>query len=240
MIGAVYDGNDFVGCYRLPVWMPHVHSLIFRCNWVDQGWGDRKGLLAVVAYPSVDAEQLPENIPANDSRYPRVWSVGGRGRLVYITRQFVPHHRDALRITLPRPKPGESFFLFALAGGGGGHEIHISDVTLQTIVFDKEDRSISKTFLAMNAAGFLTRNHPTSFGLDLLGTVIEMLLQNRSSDETSNPVCAHLVKLLEENGFSISLDSLRALEEIRKSFESEKSMEDIDFTDNERPISWIR
>ena len=220
LMGEVRNGDDFVRWYRLPVWMPRVHSLFLKCNWVDQGWGNRKSRLAVVAFPSREWGQVPARIGD-----PSAW---GGGRLVYMIPQDAPHQRETLRVTLPRPKQGESFFLFARAGGGGGHSINSSDVALQTIIFDKEDRCTSKTFKAMNAAGFLAKNHPTGFGLDLLGTVTKMLLHNQLSNVSSNPFCAQLVGLLEENGFSVSLDSLYALEEIRQGWESEKALDAAD------------
>uniref|UniRef100_A0A7S3L5C1 F-box domain-containing protein n=1 Tax=Amphora coffeiformis TaxID=265554 RepID=A0A7S3L5C1_9STRA len=228
LIGGIRNGDDFVRWYRLPIWMPRVHSLILKCNWADQGWGNRKGRLAVVAFSQLESGQVPPaRIPAHhDTDQPAAW---GGGRLVYLTPQDAPHQREALRATIPHPTQGESFFVFARAGGGGGHEIRVSDVSLQTIIFDKEDRCTSKTFKAMNAAGFLEKNHPTGFGLDLLGIVIKMLLDNHPPNVRSNPLCAKLLSLLEDNGFSVTLDSLIALEEIRHGWESEKALGAINF-----------
>ena len=51
-----------------------------------------------------------------------------------------------------KPKRDESYHLWYAVGGGGGHSLHLSNVTIQTLVFDDSSHSFAKAsnFLAEN------------------------------------------------------------------------------------------
>ena len=225
--GEIENGDDFVLCYPLPVWSTsRVHSILFSCQWRDQGWGNRKSRLAVVAFSQSMFVAEQDQIPFRIDRH-HLW---GGGRLVYITPTDAPHGVQSLRFALPCPREKEVYMLYNRAGGGGGHQIRISDVTLQTFIFDNEDRSFSNTFRALKEAGVLRSDDQALLGLKLVSSSTRMLLCNNlllHQHPAQNAHCTELMALLKEYGFRVDENSVRALDEIRHFQSAEQAFRNI-------------
>lgn len=203
--GGVWDGMEFVKLCRLPVWMmPRAHSLILSCQWRDQGWGNRKSRLAVVAFPSTAFQQ--DIIPPRITGKSLPW---GGGRLVYLSPTDAPHQLVPLRVTLPitRPKENEGYVLFARAGNGGGHSVEIRDISLRSVIFDEEDRTVSKVFQALHRVGFFASPSPPSV----------------SNDQSS--MHATIVARLQSSGYFPDSKSVQSLEEISEWLVAEHRMD---------------
>ena len=97
------------------------HSVLLKCRWQDQGWGNRKGMLSVVA----EGGTAP-----ND--YTR-WS-----EKVLAGAEPAPHDQQPLALSFRAPEGAElpPCKLFARAGGGGGHSLTVSQLCVRALVFE--------------------------------------------------------------------------------------------------------
>ncbi len=80
------------------------HTITLETYWRDQGWGNRKGTLFIVANESTSS-----NVDFSS------------GRLVH-TSPIADHSIQRLRMTF-RPKQDEKYHLWIHVGGHGGHEL---------------------------------------------------------------------------------------------------------------------
>jgi len=129
--------------YAIPVPVAAVHSIRVSMTWKDQGWGNQKGGVRVVA-----KGQNPLSCRIGDKQE----LVGdGTLRVVY-SSGIAPHGSEQLSFTF-KPRPTESYHLWYKAGGGGGHALHLSNVGIQALVFDDPSQCFGK------ASAFLERNH---------------------------------------------------------------------------------
>ncbi|CAB9503291.1 expressed unknown protein [Seminavis robusta] len=97
-----------------------IHSVQVSFRWKDQGWGNQKGMVRVVA------------VNANNNR--QVSCTG-----------IAPHEEAAQKSMCFVPVAGTEYFLQVRVGHGGGHSLHLKNIQLQYIIFDDEERSISRT-----------------------------------------------------------------------------------------------
>jgi len=104
--------------------------------WKDQGWGNRKGKLFVVA------EEKNQPYDRSSQRF-------GGGRLLY-TSEIAPHEEHTLGITF-QPKENETYHIWYVVGGGGGHSLSLFSVIIQALLLDDIFRCYGK------ACNFLTR-----------------------------------------------------------------------------------
>mmetsp|Transcript_23861 Transcript_23861/g.27624 ORF Transcript_23861/g.27624 Transcript_23861/m.27624 type:complete len:326 (-) Transcript_23861:132-1109(-) len=95
------------------------HTIIFDCEWKDQGWGNRKGTILIreqtkndTHYPSNDKEAIYPD--------PHAPIVGrGRGR---DNNPLAEHHWTKLRLVF-RPAPGKNYIMCRYIGAHGGQLI---------------------------------------------------------------------------------------------------------------------
>ena len=114
--------------YSAHEWQPipslpdlELHSTHVRCEWRDQGWGNRKGMLCVVR----------EGGAAPDDYQP--W-----GAAVLCGKEPAPHEWEALRLSYRAPAEHHhgrtrGFRLCARAGGGGGHSLSVRGLVVRAI-----------------------------------------------------------------------------------------------------------
>ena len=104
-----------------------IHSVILKCRWHDQGWGNRKGMLSVVAAGG----KAP-----NDSQR---W-----GADVVCGKEPAPHQEEPLTLHF-RPmqlaggalsvEPDATYTICARAGGGGGHSLTVKELDVRVVRF---------------------------------------------------------------------------------------------------------
>lgn len=131
--------------HRIPVPSSRVavHSLRVSMSWKDQGWGNCKGSMCLVA-----EEETQRVYRAGEKQE----SVGGGSRRVVYSSGIAPHGMTPLSFTF-QPRPTESYHLWYKVGGGGGHALHLSNMRIQALVFDDPSHCFGK------ALAFLDRLH---------------------------------------------------------------------------------
>jgi hypothetical protein len=113
------------------------------------------------------------------------------------------------------PRPDERYYLWYKAGAGGSHELHVSDAQISSVVYDNETHGMLNAYRFLYEGGCFfgaEDRRPTTFSLELVGTVVRSLLaQIRRGEEPdtilSNFVAAHKLQVVDEA-------SLLALEEL--------------------------
>lgn len=134
----------------------------------------------------------------------------GGGRLVYLTPAGAGRgYTQTLRVTLPiiRPKEIEVFVLFVHARNSGMFPIvWVGNLSLRTVIFDDEDKTVSKAFQALQWVDFFSSQSLSGLG-------------------NQNQVYANVVARLESNNFRVDSKSARVLEEISQWIVREQNWE---------------
>ena len=94
-----------------------VHSMIFSCEYKDQGWGNKKGKIYIT--------EKDDEFLAND-----VYDIG----TVIAESPIAKHHMKSLVLKF-RPKPGSRYAICYKVGGGGGHELFITNAKVRSAVY---------------------------------------------------------------------------------------------------------
>uniref|UniRef100_A0A7S3LLQ6 Uncharacterized protein n=1 Tax=Aplanochytrium stocchinoi TaxID=215587 RepID=A0A7S3LLQ6_9STRA len=89
------------------------------CKWKDQGWGNKKGMFSVVK---------------GDGKAPNDGCEWGSD--VVVGSEPAPHQWEKLYMDFP-VHPAEKYSIWARAGGGGGHHIHIKDLSVHEMISNK-------------------------------------------------------------------------------------------------------
>ena len=100
--------------------IPHLfgvqtHSICFRCNFVDQGWGDRKGQLYIVASNREDEFCDPLD--------------GFGSREVVASSPVAQHNATTISMTF-QPKSHKKYHLWYKVGGGVCHALYVSNASV--------------------------------------------------------------------------------------------------------------
>mmetsp|Transcript_7407 Transcript_7407/g.14055 ORF Transcript_7407/g.14055 Transcript_7407/m.14055 type:complete len:344 (+) Transcript_7407:149-1180(+) len=177
------------------------HSIRVSMSWRDQGLElGQKGYFLIMAS---DKE------------------TGGRlGRIVFAS-PYAPHSSQSLHITF-MPKRDQSYHLWYVVGGGGGHSLNLYNVTVQAIVYDEPSRSFFKAynfvakrnvFLPWDVATSLMSPPQVSsrdpFELETtLASASHLLKQGE-------PLLSHMISLFAHSGVSERDLTLRLIELIR-------------------------
>jgi hypothetical protein len=165
-----------------------VHSVILRARWEDQGWGNQKGQVYVIAQR--------DNCP---------------NRVVYES-PVAHHHEDDLQMSF-NPVESENYFIYQKAGGGGGHILRVKNMTAQVIIFDCVGQHIAKNCDALQERGALRDEQP--FHFHVLKASAQAL---RTQVKNGIALDVDLVRMFESNGISLDLGSLEAMIEICDAF----------------------
>ena len=97
------------------------HSVFLRCKWKDQGWGNKKGMLAVVR----DGGKAPDDY--------QPW-----GEAVVCGKEPAPHEWEDLYLMFRldgNEGCSSTYRLCARPGGGGGHSLEVRDMTVRELLF---------------------------------------------------------------------------------------------------------
>lgn len=97
-----------------------LHTVFLACNWNDQGWGNRKGMLSVV--------RGDKRAPGDYQRWPKHVVAG---------REPAPHALTPLRLSFrPESDPAggwQPYHIAVRVGGGGGHSLHVRDLVVREL-----------------------------------------------------------------------------------------------------------
>lgn len=102
---------------EIPCPISRIHSILVSCQWVDQGWGNRKGSLFIVGTPKLD-ESTADVVPLP------VDVLFHGGRVVVRTMTCAEHHWTKVELRF-QPRDDENYHLWFEVGAGGGHELRV-------------------------------------------------------------------------------------------------------------------
>jgi len=115
------------------------HSVLLALTWRDQGWGNRKGRIVIAAAEGGRVRPAPD---------PRC------GEDVVYASGIAEHAARRIDVTF-RPKDGETYHLWYVVGGGGGHSLHLSNVRIQILVLDDPGRCFGEAYNTLAKTGDL-------------------------------------------------------------------------------------
>jgi hypothetical protein len=140
------DRNDLIN-YGFDIPIPpstvSIHTLFLTMQWRDQGWGNLKGRVLILAKST-------------------------RGTRVVYASNIAPHTEQTLQIAIHNPQDYESYHLCYIVGGGGGHELNLYFIEMKALVID-EGKTIVRAFQILSAVlphwnvGYVCWNSPTSY-----------------------------------------------------------------------------
>lgn len=211
--GDRVNGDQQRPFVRIPCISRRVHSMTITFRWRDQGWGNRKGQLWVVA--------RDRSVPIDESK-------PFHGGKVICESVLAPHETEEYRMTfLTSSMDGEVYQLWYRAGSGGGHSLHLFDGRLNTVIFDDEQGNLSRNYTILRNVGAIGL-HPenalptaagSTFYPELLLRVSRTLrseLVNRRNYENGSRE-DELAAFFRMFHISVNEGSLLALEEIIQS-----------------------
>jgi len=194
-----YGARDETGnTPRRSVWIPvlfpnRTHSIVLTCRWRDQGYGNRKGGLFVVA---VDTHDDPNATTLESIE---------NGKIVYES-PLAPHEEQSLQMSFSY-SPSKAYYLWYRVGGGGGHQLRVHNLEMHTIIHDSPGQWIGRNYKALHSQGFVQDNNTFSLGMLRL---IAQLGQEENTPESRLRIAA----FFGATGFDMSEASMKALEEI--------------------------
>ena len=131
-------GDIPIKSVQIPVFGIDPHTVCLKCRWKDQGWGNRKGKLFVVAQGSAASKdtttcQEGRHMEADET------ALFGEGRFVYKSPVAAAHDFEDLQIMFTTPQKDETYHLWVVVGGGGGHKLFVVDLCAHTLVFNDSE-----------------------------------------------------------------------------------------------------
>jgi hypothetical protein len=148
-----------------------IHSCQLHFTWVDQGWGNRKGMAYVV-------ERLPQHGHSadgadGDARNAQESDILFGGKIIGHTATFAEHEVTSTSISFQvRPCDSVEYYMFFSAGGGGGHVLMFHEISLRTWILDASSslapgtattttqRPLSRSYQILSSAGAIPPLHP--------------------------------------------------------------------------------
>ena len=183
--GNANDGDTSQLARHIPIlFRNRVHSVILQGRWRDQGWGNRKGQVHLMA------------------------KRGNEPTRIVFESEIANHMDDDLRIVFHLVE-NEEYSLNIKVGGGGGHSLHIKELTTTLVIMDSDTQTLAVNFAALKQQGALQDEKP--FHFQLLRASAQAL-QTQINAGTALDV--HLKQLFESTGTSINQRNLEAWIEI--------------------------
>jgi hypothetical protein len=162
---AIWHGDEETGdlpvrsSYRIPVMAGFTHSVNLSLWWKDQGWGNRKGHIYIVASPKerfISSEQQREasSVTATTTTAPPADDHFQGGRLVWQTTELAPHEWEQIELSFS-PHDSEVYHIWYSAGSGGGHELYLRDGRLSTFIFDDAQHNRGRHYERLHDLGIV-------------------------------------------------------------------------------------
>jgi hypothetical protein len=171
MHGGYHNGDDYFYMLTLPVIISaRTRSVTLQGRWRDQGWGNRKGQLAILATSATTttasaSQREPASPvvppPPRQLSYSDLTEEQENRRMVCLTANVAEHqwHPFTLRFaTRTRPGPGSEtnyYHLYMKAGSGGGHVLNLAEAKVFTVIMDQPDRSIGRNHRILSDLGVI-------------------------------------------------------------------------------------
>ena len=224
------DGELIQKGFRIPVLFPqHLHSISLSFRWRDQGWGNRKGRIWIVAERSVLPEEdedpgdestiEDEEEGLNDATTSVATVFDLPGRVVYAS-DVAEHALSRVDVVWGPSDHNESYHVYYKVGGGGGHLLFLEQIQVHPFIWDDE--------------GCLSRNYRILHELRALGRpgfLMELLQQVAGT--MRQQAIPSLLEFLRSYGFETSEPSLVALEEIVRADRREQQLATLHDRSNE-------
>lgn len=208
LTGDYAAGDEETPWLHLPIpFRRRVHSVTVVVRWRDQGWGNQKGQIRIVARRTTPRHPVDSDAPFH----------GGKS----VAESPIAEHTTTECRLMFVPIQGRAYQLYYRVGGGGGHSLQFFSARVYTTVFDDEERYISNNYRMLHRAKAL--------GPNLVGNTFYPELLVRASKSMRRQLAAGeepdilLSFLLEEYSIPVNEPSLVALEEVlidRKRLES--------------------
>ncbi len=194
------------------------HAVILTCRWKDQGWGNQKGKIFVVAKSSDAREGTKTCQEGRNMEVDETAQFGG-GRFVYKSLAPAAHVFEDLQIVFT-PRKDEVYHLWIVVGGGGGHLLIVENLCVHTLVFDDSDRTMRKAYAGLHRLGVLNSeidDSPSINGGDFFQTRLLLAaiedLQERNAVARGG-VKTTLYQFFESRDLATNEESLRSLREL--------------------------
>ena len=172
-----------------------IHSVRFDCEFVDQGWGNRKSYLCI-----------REN-DLNDDENPTQMSIASRD--VIVRSHTAEHHETSVHLKF-YPKPGKQYTMCYFVGGGGGHELFVSNAEIHYLMYYNDGRAqVSKLFQKEDIRQICER----SFGLSMFKSIIESFIQ-KDEHGCNEVIHASLRETLQKVGFD--MNDVKLLQSVKR------------------------
>ena len=194
------DTGDAPRCYRpIPILFPgRTHSIRIQCDWRDQGWGNRRGRLYILAHNK-------NTVPGN-----RTFANGAS----VVISPLAEHFETKCTLCFS-PHADLVYTTWFSVGGGRIHKLSVRNITVTALIFDNTDQSLSKAHTFLGTTGVLEYPFPNEFLIaSILSTALSLLTQMERNRQAS--LDPNLSDLLESRGFQIERNTLVALSELAK------------------------
>lgn len=157
-VGPYHDSERIWFRFMPLLLQDHIHTIQFVATWRDQGWGNRKSVLYIYEDKNEHNHQ---------------------GKVV-ARSPTAEHHETTVKMQF-QPKPGKNYTMCYCVGGGGGHELFVTNPRILTLVFGCSLITIAAQFQKNNLVPMLTTD--TQFVTGMMRSCVELLMKSMDRGE---------------------------------------------------------
>ena len=126
--------------YSIQYWQPipwtgrKAHTLFCSMTWRDQGWGNRKGKIAIVNDALSSEVSAHGGATAGPLPPPQMGDAPAGPLAEVVALEPAPHVRAARKLTIC-PAPQGPCSIWYRVGGGGGHELYVYGFSVRMLEY---------------------------------------------------------------------------------------------------------
>jgi hypothetical protein len=202
--GDAHSGDIPQQCVRIPVIPGVTQSILLTCQWRDQGHGNSKGQLFVIAKNNVIS-------PTESGKAgPDAAASVAKGTVIWES-PIVSHETTALEMSFV-PRADAEYYVYQKVGGGMNYLLDVENLKIHVTVHDRT--FVCQACQTLQKCGALNnRDADPSFRLQLLLAVVRHLYQCTTNQGTGLKPCL-LVTHFESHGFLVHKHALSKLQEM--------------------------